>query len=928
MGKTIESKRIRYLFLTILASVCFSFTTNAQKKAIVKGVITEVKTKEVLPGATVSVEGTTNGTSTDLEGRYSLVVKEGKIKIKVSYLGSKTKVVEITVKAGETKTLNVALEEDAKLLKEVVITSTITGQRRALNQQKSADNVKSIISADVMGKFPDQNSAESLQRVSGVNLQRDEGDGRFILVRGLAPQFTNISINGEQIPSPEGDSRFVALDAIPSNQLASLEVSKSITPDMDGDAIGGSVNLNTPTATKRKLTVNGSAAFEYNDGSGKTTGLTSVSISKRTKDGKFGYIVNGSYSKSLKASDRFEFDAWGDLGSNDIGQIEISDFEISRERLGASTTFDYRGKNTNLYFRTLFSELREVEKRRRINLQMEEDEDDFGNPFTAYSYTKELKDRPENQGVFSLNLGGNTTTTKMRMDYEFSFSKAWQDTPRNDNFVFENEGSPFEFNLTNRLSPRLINLGGVSAANNPFTDLSLLEFKEFEDESTRADDTNITFKTNFAFPFKLKQNSGELKFGGKVRLKDKDFDVRRFDVYEYDGSETLTLDRAGFNDGYSNTSFMNGEFNSNLGGFPSRAGITSFINNNFSSFERDDVKSIEEISSQEYKVSEDVYAAYLMGKVQFKKLLLLGGFRYESTRFQYESGIFNEEEETVTDIAGKSNYDFLLPMLHLKYNLSKNAILRASATQSYSRPNFEDLAQGAVFNTADLEASISNPDLVPVEAVNLDVFGEYYFGTVGLFNGGVFYKRLNNFIYQQTTNRTFRGVDNVEVTQAVNGDTASLFGFEIGYQQKLSFLPGFLKNFVLYTNYTYTDSNAKVNNFAADDSVTEIVLPGQAKHIGNAALGYSKGGFDARLSLNFNGAFTSEFDNGDAIRIDDRLQVDFSMSQTFYKNRMTVYLELVNINDENQIELYNIRATPKERQQFGSWGRLGLRFNF
>ncbi|MFL1010970.1 TonB-dependent receptor [Flavisericum labens] len=919
MKKITKTKKCLIYGISLFVSLLSFQSTFSQEKAVIKGVITDAELKGPLPGANIIVVGTSNGTTTDFNGEYTLFVSSGSFEIEVSYIGNETKKVNIEIAAGETKTANIELSREATSLDEVLITGSLDGQQKALNQQKSSDNLRSIVSADQMGKFPDQNSAESLQRVSGVNLQRDEGDGRFVLVRGLAPQFTNISINGEQIPSPEGDSRFVALDAIPSNQLASLEVSKSITPDMDGDAIGGSVNLNTPTATKKELTINGSAALEYNDGSEKTTGQGSVSISKRSESGKFGFIVNGSYAGSKKASDRYEFDGYPQTDVE--GKLEISDFEIERNRLGLSTTLDYRGENTNLYARVLFSELREVELRRRISLETEEDDGEL-----EYTYTKELKDRPENQGVFSLNLGGSTVSPKLKWDYEFSYSEAWQDTPRNDQYVFKGEPDGFEFDYSDRLNPQLISLGGVPASSNPFTDLTVLEFDELEKESTRAEDRNITLKTNLAIPFKVNDNTGEFKFGGKMRFKDKQFDVREFNVYEYDGDDDLTLDN--FSDGFDENGFMAGDFNSSLGGFVSGNSVLNFLNANIGDFEEDTAKSIEETISQEYTISEDVYAAYAMGKIKFDKLLLLGGLRYEATKYRYSTGIFNEEEETASKIDGTNKYDYLLPMLHLKYNFSDNTILRASATQSYSRPNFEDLSQGAVFNSADLEASIFNPDLVPVEAINLDLFAEHYFGTVGLLSGGVFYKKLDNFIYKATTDQTFRGIPDVEVTQAINGETADLLGFEIGYQQKLNFLPGFLKGFVVYANYTYTSSKAEVANFSEDDEITEIDLPGQAEHIGNAALGYNKGGFDARLSLNYNGAFTSEFDGDRAVRIDNRVQIDFSASQTFAKKRMTAFIELVNLNDENQIELYDTRATPRERQRYGSWGRLGLRFNF
>ncbi|HCO82939.1 MAG TPA: hypothetical protein DIT95_05340, partial [Arenibacter sp.] len=359
------------------------------------------------------------GTTTNFDGEYSLAVNAGNLEIEVSYIGEKTKTINVEINAGETKVVNFELEMEATQLNEIILAGSLDGQIKALNQQKSADNLKNVVSSDQMGKFPDQNSAESLQRVTGVNLQRDEGDGRFILVRGLAPQFTNISINGEQIPSPEGDSRFVALDAIPSNQLASIEITKSITPDMDGDAVGGSVNLKTPTAYKKQLEVSGSLGGEYNNSSEKTTAQGNVTLSKRTNNDKFGFIVGGSYAPSEKFSERYTFDGWDKDNPEGLDELEITSYEVSRKRIGANATLDYKfSDKSQIYFRTLYSELREVEQRRRLKLESEEDDD-----VLDYGISKELKYRPENQGVYSFNLGGNYSGAKVILDYEIAYSE-------------------------------------------------------------------------------------------------------------------------------------------------------------------------------------------------------------------------------------------------------------------------------------------------------------------------------------------------------------------------------------------------------------------------------------------------------------------------------------------------------------------------
>jgi TonB-dependent receptor len=264
-------------------------------------------------------------------------------------------------------------------------------------------------------------------------------------------------------------------------------------------------------------------------------------------------------------------------------------------------------------------------------------------------------------------------------------------------------------------------------------------------------------------------------------------------------------------------------------------------------------------------------------------------------------------------------------MIHFKYSAGKNTNVRAALTQTYARPNFEDLVQGGEYNLQDNEANLANPNLKPVKAINFDLFGEHYLGTVGIISGGIFYKQLNDFIYKKTTDETFLGTPDVVETQSVNGEKGTLFGFEVAWQQNLTFLPGFLGGLGVYANYTYTTSNAEVEDFAQGEDLTEIELPGQAKHIGNIALSYTKGGFNSRISLNYNGKFISEIDGDDLILIDNRAQLDISLSQTIAK-RYTVYAEFVNLTNEEQHELYNTRSTPSQRELYGFWTRFGVKF--
>jgi hypothetical protein len=252
LGKILEkisttaSVRFRQLNKTLIVkSVPRIESKKSDASGTVSGIVTDAQLGEPLPGANVLIVGSNVGTVTNLSGEFSLRASEGEIELEVSYIGFTTIKQKVNVPANSVAIVEIKMKNDVKELEGIVVTGALQGQQRALNQQKSADNIKNIVSADQIGRFPDPNVAEALQRVPAINIERDQGEGRYVLVRGLAPQFTNISINGEQIPSPEAGVRYVALDAIPADQLSSIEVSKSLTPDMDGDAIGGSVNLIT-----------------------------------------------------------------------------------------------------------------------------------------------------------------------------------------------------------------------------------------------------------------------------------------------------------------------------------------------------------------------------------------------------------------------------------------------------------------------------------------------------------------------------------------------------------------------------------------------------------------------------------------------------------------------------------------------------------
>lgn len=321
--------------------------------------------------------------------------------------------------------------------------------------------------------------------------------------------------------------------------------------------------------------------------------------------------------------------------------------------------------------------------------------------------------------------------------------------------------------------------------------------------------------------------------------------------------------------------------------------------------------------------------------------MILGGVRYERTKVSYNSKdviiAANGDLEAIRPVSGSSVYDFVLPQLHLKYELDKFSNLRAAVTYSYARPNFSEIIPSQEINREDRIATIGNANLKPVKALNYDLMAEHYFGSVGIASAGLFYKKLDNFIYRRTIfNSPYPTtgtpiIPRIDITQSQNGNDADVLGAEIAFQRRLSFIP-FLDDFSVYLNYTYTHSKARIQSRQANEgnanATEEIRLPGQASHVGNASVAYEGKKFSARLSLNFNGSYLSELGGtkDEDIFIKNRMQLDATAGYAI-NNRFRLFVEALNLTNQ-PLQAYQGNSTQYIQREFYSyWMRFGVKFN-
>ncbi len=937
-------KPVFAFLIMLLTNVAFG-----QSDFEVQGLIIDKATQSPLPGASIMDSAQFNGTSSDVNGRFRLgLLKNGQTTLTITYLGYESHRLQIVMPRDNNKDLMIELTPITSDLNEVtVVSSSIEGQQRALNQQRVADNIKNIISADLIGKFPDQNVAEALQRVPGVNIARDKGEGSTVTLRGTPQHFTNISINGEQLASvQQNGGRVEALDLIPADQLGSMEVTKALTANMDGDAIGGNINLRTPTARRSTLQIKGDAGLGFNDLSGKLNGIGKLRLSQRffkneqNSQGRLGVLLSGSYYQSNNMEDRMDA-TWSSIKvpvrALHEGLIMPLDFQYRktenvRTRIGATATFDYKVKNHEIIFNYMYNYRNDDDLRNRLRYDFNRSSSQWitldsmilGRNRRDINIWDELKTN------HNFNLEGIHNLNRWTVDWGafYTTSKREHTSTRGD-FSLDNVGI-----IANNSRGILEEVPNFTLANglNTKNPLVLNDFRRYEEDMETTNASNLVGRFNVKREYALKNNIGDFQFGAKVRsvTNDKFRNNRVFSFF--DPNQVVNLAEAFANVVKSTEpiDFLNGRYE--YGPRVDEQRFKDYMHTYRRLLvEADDSWDAERISKNDtYEASENVYAGYLMNRLQIKKMLIIAGLRYEHNEVNYDAFDVKRTGTTVvaTPIQGGNSYGYLLPSLHLKYSQNSLMNYRFAYTQSYAKPNFVDIVPFVNYDADAIRLFLGNPDLKPSLSNNLDLMVEKYNRTGGILSAGLFYKSMNGFQFTRiipALTEDFPGFPQTvgfEFRQEQNGESAQVYGFELNVIQQLQMLPGALNGISVFLNYTLTESNARI------EGRENMRLPGQARHTGNASLSFDYKGFGSKISLNYNGEYTNSVasgDNDDIIQ-GDRYQLDFNLNQKL-SNRLSIYAEFSNITNTPSVRYQGNDRRISRIAYFGWWTRFGLSFN-
>lgn len=915
------------ILIFLFQSLFISFIVNGQfQSAVVSGNLTDGQGMS-LPGATVKLLPGNRYTVADEYGNFVFLdVQPGDYILQVEYIGYENIQRKINVLPGMTTKVDINInDDDSETLKEVVVIGDrLRGQARALNQQKNKVNITNIISSDQVGRFPDANIGDALKRVPGVTMQNDQGEARNIIVRGLAPELNSVTLNGDRIPSAEGDNRRVQMDLIPADMVQTIEVNKTLTSDMDADAIGGSVNLITraaPGGQRISATLSGG----YNPIRNKPLYNGGLVYGNRFFNNKLGMVLSGSYNYNDYGSDNVEA-VWTKDDYDNIypDEMDIRKYDVKRVRRSIAGAFDYTINAKNrLTLNTMYNWRDDFENRYRARYRnIDPQYDDIANPNLITGFSGRIRRqtkggisgrnqnrRLESQNVFNLSLKGDHILGEyIDMDWGVSYSRAEEARPNERYIEYEGRGFSFSPDFGPESEP-MFNMLNTE-------DLSKYNLKEISDSHNNTHESEMTGKINFRIPLSyIPDQKGRLRLGARVRMKDKER-INGYNIYESIGSQYNTLDQMNIvnwdGKGWSpSEKYVPGRF-------VSAKQLGEFDLYNPSLFTTSTVPA--EYLALNYLANENIYAMYLRHDQDFNdKLSMIIGLRLEHTNIDYtgNAGEYNDDDELISqnEITTQNQYTNLLPSLAFKYDVNKDFVLRLAYSTALARPNYYSLTPFVNALTGDEEIVAGNPNLKAAYAHNFDLMSEYYFKSIGIISGGIFFKQINNFIYTYrseqykqanfsndfpTLNNPIPNVDdNWTFLQDRNGESVNVYGFELAFQRQLDFLPGFLKHLGIYTNYTFTESKAK-GVYNSDGELREgITLPGTAPHMFNASLSWENKKFSARVSLNYAAAYLDELggDDFEDRYYDKQLFIDANLAYTISKS-LRFFAEANNLTNQ------------------------------
>lgn len=906
--------------------------------ATITGRVRDSNTNSSLLGATVTVRELDRSTSTNAGGDFSLSnIPAGTYTLTVSSIGFNDRNETVVVAESGTAPVEVGLQSEVVKLGNFVVEGTREGQARALQQKRSAANIMDAVSADAIGKFPDGNAAEALRRIPGVSMEIDQGEGRFVVVRGMDAALNNVTLNGQSIGSPaEQGRRGLAMDSVPADLISRLEVVKAVTPDLDGNAIGGSINIVTQSPFDRDNSfLIGSASMGYNDFSGDWDWRAANVSYGRVLDNarKWGVVGGVSYSFKKFASQTSDQLNYALTNSYYVPDTQESfDYLVERERIGVNVGLEFRpNKENQFYVRVNYNEFTDEEGRQKTGYNFKlgtlTNQTPTSGSYSQGRATKEFRDYKQQGIIEALSVGGKH---ELAADYHFEWqagtSTGERRTPRRVDWEFRSAANAF---------PNSYDLSGeipIITPNAAFYQPSAYPFRRVRFRTDAEQEDISTLQADLRHDMDFWSKPGYWKVGAKWFDSDKTQDRNNTNYNLTTGAANLfTLGEPGLA-GPEPENFMRGLYR--LGPTINLANLQAFYTANPGRFTYDATTSKNDSTNSDFTGNEQVLAGYAMASAALTpKSNLLGGVRVEHTESEFTG--YEVRNGVATLLTQDNSYTEVLPGLHYTLRPTDRLVLRAAWTNTYGRTNYTDLAPRNTLDDVDLGGGVyqgslnrGNPYLQPYESMNFDVSAEYYLKNSSVVSAAVFHKRIDNPVYRKSyvlTDVTYEGrfYSRLAVSSPENAESGEITGLELNYVQFFSFLPAPFDGLGVNLNYTITDSSAKI-----PDRAQEVPFFKQSDEIGNIALVYEKYGIEARIAYAFNSDYLSSVGatSAEDAYVNERKVLDARVSYRITP-RLRIFAEFLNIDEEPLREYQGIPARPSSLEIYSWNANVGINFN-
>ena len=851
----------------LLSMVILTSGVAAQPTAIISGSVTDSQ-GGALPGAVIVAlhlpTGATFETTTGPDGRYSFNALRpgGPYKITANMPGfAEQERREVMTAAGEAARVDFELAL-ASVTEAVTVTA---GTALARDEKRSAPNIMDVVSADSVGRFPDSNAAEALRRVPGVSLEIDQGEGRFVVLRGIDASLNNVTLNGQIIGTPaEFGTRGVSMDSVPADLISRLQIVKAVTPDMDANAIGASVNIETlgPFDLPGGFFF-GSIGSGYNDMSGRAPFRASASFGRVFGAAqRWGVAIGASYSRRRYETELFRVSdtTWGSFNGYYVPQNQAFFlYDLNRRRQGVNAAVEFRPTRQNRFaVRFNHNQFQDTEGRQQTELDLTRgtltNQTPTSGQFSQGRATREYRDYTQEHIINAAMLTGSHERARSIIDWNFGGSRGERDTPHRADWEFRSAANAFP-NRYDVSDPELVR---VTPTEN-FLSASAYPFRRVRFRADLEREDVLSGGVNVRRNVTLANRSAYWKAGAKFVSRDKTQD-RTNDNYNV-GSVGFTLADFGLGGAGPDDFFQD---NFRFGPTLNLGALQQFFRDNPGRFTFDALTTAQNSVEQDFTAEETVVAGYGMLGLDFPRGNLLAGVRVETTNGTYSAGelVFANGVFTgqVNPVTGETDYTDVLPGIHVNFFPSNRFTIRAAWTNTLGRPAYADLAPISVLDEVQEtdgtyvgSLSTGNATLKPYESMNLDVSFELYM-TSGLLSVAPFVKWIDNPIYDLSTTEqnvvhNGRTYARFGYSRPENADSGRIAGIEFNYQTLFTKLPSPFDGLGSNLNYTWTRSSVTVFGRENDD----LPFFKQSDHIGNAALLYTKHGVEAQLSLSFQG---------------------------------------------------------------------------